>query len=180
MFYFQRILIFCQSFLKGFLYIFFYWTNSATPCSDLTGTGLCKVLWPIIMPPHISYIIPTFLQTRSSYTTLKLYTALSLALTVWTHYQANTFHNTLSSHYTLHNHHITHNAYLFPWIGLQAYSVYKLKLFFLKFLSGCCGQLFQVGATVCHCSTSFKVKIQLDHFCIGDGSYIDIHKFIWA
>ena len=39
-------------------------------------------------------------------------------------------------------------------------------------------QLFQAGATVRHCLTSFKVKIQLDHFFIGDGSYIDIHKFI--
>ena len=41
-------------------------------------------------------------------------------------------------------------------------------------------QLFQAGATVCHCLASFKVKIQLDHFCIGDGSYIDVHKFILA
>ena len=41
-------------------------------------------------------------------------------------------------------------------------------------------QLFQASATVCHCSTRFKVEIQLDHFCIGDGSYIDVHKFIWA
>ena len=41
-------------------------------------------------------------------------------------------------------------------------------------------QLFQAGATVCHCLTSFKVKIQLDNLCIGDGSYIDVHKFIWA
>ena len=41
-------------------------------------------------------------------------------------------------------------------------------------------QLFQAGATVCHCLTSFKVKIQLNPFCIGDGSYIDVHKFILA
>ena len=39
-------------------------------------------------------------------------------------------------------------------------------------------QLFQAGATVCHCLTSFKVKIQLDHCCIGNGNYIDVHKFI--
>ena len=38
-------------------------------------------------------------------------------------------------------------------------------------------QLFQAGATVCHCLTSFKVKIQLDYFCIGDGSHIDVRKF---
>jgi hypothetical protein len=44
----------------------------------------------------------------------------------------------------------------------------------------CDSQLFQAGNTVCHCLTSFKVKIQLDHFCIGDGSYIDVHKFICA
>ena len=31
-------------------------------------------------------------------------------------------------------------------------------------------QLFQASATVCHCLTSFKVKIQLDHLCIGDHS----------
>ena len=24
------------------------------------------------------------------------------------------------------------------------------------------------------------VKIQLNHFCIGDGSYIDFHKFFWG
>ena len=30
----------------------------------------------------------------------------------------------------------------------------------------------------CHCLTSFKVKIQLDHYRIGDGSYVDVHKFI--
>ena len=41
-------------------------------------------------------------------------------------------------------------------------------------------QLFCASATVRNCLTSFKVKIQLDHFCIGDGSYIDIHKFFWA
>ena len=41
-------------------------------------------------------------------------------------------------------------------------------------------QLFQASATVRHCSTSFKVKIQPDHFCIGNGSYIDVHKFIWV
>ena len=41
-------------------------------------------------------------------------------------------------------------------------------------------QLFQASETVCHCLTSFKVKIQLDHFCIGNVSYIDVHKFIWA
>ena len=39
-------------------------------------------------------------------------------------------------------------------------------------------QLFQAGATVHHCLTSFKVKIQLDHFCIGDRRYIDVYKFI--
>ena len=41
-------------------------------------------------------------------------------------------------------------------------------------------QLFQASATVRHCSTSCKVTIQLDHFCIGDWSNIDVHKFIWA
>ena len=41
-------------------------------------------------------------------------------------------------------------------------------------------QVFQAIATVCHCWTSFMMKIKLDHFCIGNGSYIDIHKFIWA
>ena len=41
-------------------------------------------------------------------------------------------------------------------------------------------QLFQASATARHCLTSFKVEIQLDHFCIGDGSYIDVHKFIRA
>ena len=36
-------------------------------------------------------------------------------------------------------------------------------------------------ATVRHCSTSFKVQIQLDHFCIGDESYIDVYLgLIWA
>ena len=43
-----------------------------------------------------------------------------------------------------------------------------------------CAQLFQAGPTVRHCLTSFKVKIHLDHYCIGDGSYIDVNKFIWA
>ena len=41
-------------------------------------------------------------------------------------------------------------------------------------------QLFQACATVCHCLTSFNVKIHLDHYCIGDGSYIDVHEFMWA
>ena len=41
-------------------------------------------------------------------------------------------------------------------------------------------QLFQASAAVCHCLTSFKVKIKLDHFYIADGSDIDVHKFIWA
>ena len=50
----------------------------------------------------------------------------------------------------------------------------------LMFLSEQASQLFQASATVCHCLTSFNVKIQLDHFCIGDGSYIDVHKFIFA
>ena len=31
-------------------------------------------------------------------------------------------------------------------------------------------QLFQAGATFCHCLTSFKVKIQIYHFFIGDGA----------
>ena len=37
-------------------------------------------------------------------------------------------------------------------------------------LSNWHSQLFQASATVRHCLTSFKVKIQLDHFCIGNGS----------
>ena len=41
-------------------------------------------------------------------------------------------------------------------------------------------QLIQVGATVRHFLTSFQVKIQVDHFSIGNGSYMDVHKFIWA
>ena len=41
-------------------------------------------------------------------------------------------------------------------------------------------QLFQDSATVCYCSTSFKVKIQLVHYCMGYGSYIAAHKFIWT
>ena len=41
-------------------------------------------------------------------------------------------------------------------------------------------QRFQVGATVCHCLTRFKVKIQLDHYYYDNGSYIDVHNFIWA
>ena len=41
-------------------------------------------------------------------------------------------------------------------------------------------QLFHAGATVGHFWTILKVKIQLDHYCIGDGSYIDFHRFIWA
>ena len=41
-------------------------------------------------------------------------------------------------------------------------------------------QLFQTSYTVCHWWTSFKVKIQFDKFCIGNGSYIDVHKCIWA
>ena len=35
-------------------------------------------------------------------------------------------------------------------------------------------QPFQAGATVRHCLISFKVKIQLDHYCIGNGSYISL------
>ena len=41
-------------------------------------------------------------------------------------------------------------------------------------------QLFQAGATVRHCLIFLKVKIQLDPFLIGDVSYIDVQKFIWA
>ena len=41
-------------------------------------------------------------------------------------------------------------------------------------------QLFHADATVRHCWTIFKVEIQRYHYCIGDGSYIDVHKFIWA
>ena len=41
-------------------------------------------------------------------------------------------------------------------------------------------QLFHASATVRHCLTSFKVKLQLDHYYFGDESYIDVHKFIWA
>ena len=29
----------------------------------------------------------------------------------------------------------------------------------------------------CQCSPLFD---KLDHFCIGNGSYTDVHKFIWA
>ena len=47
-------------------------------------------------------------------------------------------------------------------------------------LNVCISQMFQVSTTVCHCLTNFIVKIQLDHFCIGDGTYIDVHKLIWA
>ena len=39
-------------------------------------------------------------------------------------------------------------------------------------------QLFHDSATVCHCLTSFRVNIQLDHFCIGDGSYIEEKIYI--
>ena len=41
-------------------------------------------------------------------------------------------------------------------------------------------QLFQASATVRHCLTIFKVKIQLNHQYIGNGSNIAVHKFIWA
>ena len=36
-------------------------------------------------------------------------------------------------------------------------------------------QLFQAGATVRHCLTSSMVKIQLDYYFIGDGSYIYVY-----
>ena len=34
--------------------------------------------------------------------------------------------------------------------------------------------MFHAGATVRHCWTIFKVKIQLYHYCIGNGSYIGL------
>ena len=41
------------------------------------------------------------------------------------------------------------------------------------------GHLMQSEVTtvssLCHCLTCFKVKIQLDLYCIGDGSYIDVY-----
>ena len=45
-----------------------------------------------------------------------------------------------------------------------------------KLQHGFGSQLFHSCATVRHCLKSFKVKIQLDHYCIGDGSYIDVYK----
>ena len=51
---------------------------------------------------------------------------------------------------------------------------------FVGFLHSHTTHLFQASATVRYCLTSFKVKIKLDHFCMSDGRYIDVHKFIWA
>ena len=78
----------------------------------------------------------------------------------------------LSSRNTLS---VTH-SYTASYMSL---SLSGLSLY-IPYLSHDVPQLFQASATVRHCSTSLKVKIQLDHFCIGDGSYIDVHKFIWA
>ena len=52
--------------------------------------------------------------------------------------------------------------------------------FSFSILSEPASQLFQASETACHCSTSFEVKIQLDHFSIGDGRCIDVYKFILA
>ena len=41
-------------------------------------------------------------------------------------------------------------------------------------------QLFCASATVRNCLTSFKVKIQLYHYCMGYGNYIAANKFIWT
>ena len=39
-------------------------------------------------------------------------------------------------------------------------------------------QLFQASAIVCHCSTHFKVKIQLVHYCMGYGSRAPQNYFL--
>ena len=41
-------------------------------------------------------------------------------------------------------------------------------------------QLLRASPTVRLCLTSFKVKIQLNHYCMGYGSYIAANKFIWT
>ena len=50
----------------------------------------------------------------------------------------------------------------------------------LKLLAGICTHLFQTRATVRHWFTSFKVKIQLVHYCMGYESNVAAHKFIWT
>ena len=41
-------------------------------------------------------------------------------------------------------------------------------------------QMFQASPTVCHSSTIFRVKIQLDHYCMGYGSFIAANTFSWT